>query len=322
MAALRDRLCGVLGFPATPFHSDLSLDLDALEQNAAEMAKHPFCALVAAGGMGEVYSLSPDEIEAVVHVTVKAAAGRMPVIAGVGFNVPIACELARRFEQAGVEGLLVLPPYYLNAPEEGLLDYYRHIGNATGLPLIGYSRDWAVFTPQQVARLADAVPTLGGWKDGQGDMRRLHRIMAYNGDRLAWLGGIGDDCVTAYFAIGVRAYTSSLSNVAPKLALALTTAALAGDYALVNRLVTTYVHPLYAIRERSRGFEIAVIKAAMEILGRGAGPVRPPLANCRPADLADIRTVLAMFGDFVEEREPGLRAERSASGAGGKSLGG
>jgi hypothetical protein len=60
----------------------------------------------------------------------------------------------------------------------------------------------------------------------------------------------------------------------------------------------------------------------MEILGRKAGPVRPPLANCRPADVADVRAVLGTFGGFVEEREGGLRAERSASGAGGKSLGG
>lgn len=66
-----------------------------------------------------------------------------------------------------------------------------------------------------VARLAEKVPTLQIWKDGQGDMRKYQRIMAKVGDRLAWIGGIGDDCAAGYFAIGVQGYTSSISNVAP-----------------------------------------------------------------------------------------------------------
>src|SRR6266516_8086780 len=105
-----------------------------------------------------------------------------------------------------------------------LFAYYESIGRATELPLIIYTRDWAVFTPEMVARLADRVPTLAAWKDGQGDIRRYQRIMEYNGDRLAWFGGSGDDCVSGYFAIGVQAYTSSISNISPRLSLALTEA--------------------------------------------------------------------------------------------------
>jgi 5-dehydro-4-deoxyglucarate dehydratase len=80
------KLSGVFGFPVTPFHRDLSLDLDALARNVDEMAGFPFCAPVAAGGTGEMYSLSPEEIEQVVSTCVKAAKGRMPVVAGTGFN--------------------------------------------------------------------------------------------------------------------------------------------------------------------------------------------------------------------------------------------
>ena len=82
-------LGGVFGFPITPFKNDLSLDLDALAQNVDEMASYPFCALVAAGGTGEVYSLSPDEVEKVVRTTVDAVDGRMPVVVGTGFNTPL-----------------------------------------------------------------------------------------------------------------------------------------------------------------------------------------------------------------------------------------
>src|SRR6266545_1557246 len=243
--ALRERFRGVFGFPITPFNRDLSLNLDGLARNVEEMVRYPFCALVAAGGTGELYSLTPAEIEQVVRTTVEAADGKMPVVAGTGYNAAIAADIARRSQRAGADCLLVLPPYYSNAPEDGLFEYYTFIGNATPLPLMLYSREWAAFTPQQVARLADRVPTLAFWKDGQGDARKYQRIMSYNGDRLAWLGGIGDDCVPAYFAVGVQAYTSSISNIAPRLSLALAEAGLARDFARLDILLRRYVHPLY-----------------------------------------------------------------------------
>jgi 5-dehydro-4-deoxyglucarate dehydratase len=292
------KLRGVFGFPVTPFRKDDSLDLAALERNVAEMAGYPFCALVAAGGTGELYSLAPDEIEQVVATCVKAAEGRMPVVAGTGFNAPLGSEIARRAQKAGAECILVLPPYYIAAPEDGLFAYYEEIGRATDLPLMIYSRDWAVFTPEMVARLADRVPTLVAWKDGQGDIRRYQRIMQRNGERLAWFGGLGDDCVPGYFAIGVQAYTSSISNIAPKLSLALADAGGKHDFARLNQLMERYVNPLYALRERSKGYEVAAMKAAMEMLGIPAGPVRPPLMNCRPQDLEDLRKLMEIYREM------------------------
>jgi len=290
---------GVFGFPVTPFRQDLTLDLDALARNVDEMASHPFCAIVAAGGTGELYSLSPDEVEKVVATTVNAVNGRMPVVAGTGFNTPIGCDIARRAEKAGAQFMLALPPYYGGAPEDGLFAYYEAIGASTELPLMVYSRDWAVFTPEMVARLADRVPTLVAWKDGQGDTRRYQRIMDYNGDRLAWFGGLGDDCVPSYFAIGVQAFTSSISNISPAISLALAEAGMQRDFAGLNHLMTRYVHPLYAIRERAKGYEVAVMKQAMEILHMPAGPVRPPLMNCRPKDIEDIRKLMEVYQEFA-----------------------
>ena len=291
----RDSLTGCLGFPVTPFKTDLSLDLDALARNVDEMAAHPFCALVAAGGTGELYSLTPAEIEQVVRVTVDATRGRMPIVAGTGFNAALGADIARRVERAGAACVLALPPYYIQAPEAGLFDYYRAIGAASSLPMMVYSRDWAVFTPEMVARLADHVPQLALWKDGQGDVKKYQRIMRDNGDRLAWLGGLGDDCVPGYFAIGVQAYTSSISNVAPKLSLQLAEAGARADWPRLTELMNRYVHPLYALRERMRGYEVTVMKAAMEMLGMPAGPVRPPLAACREQDLRDLRALMETY---------------------------
>jgi 5-dehydro-4-deoxyglucarate dehydratase len=263
------------------------------------MASYSFCALVAAGGTGELYSLTPTEVEAVVRTTVQAVDHRMPVVAGTGFNAALGADIARHAERAGADFLLVLPPYYVHSPEAGLFAYYTTIADATSLPLMIYSRDWASFTPEMVGRLCDLVPTLVAWKDGQGDMRRLQRIMNYNADRLAWFGGIGDDCAPGYFAAGVQAYTSSISNIAPQLSLDIAEAGVARDFERLNRLMERYVHPLYAIRERARGYEVAVMKAAMETLGKSAGPVRPPLMNCKPQDLADVRELMKIYEEVV-----------------------
>ena len=300
MVDMKQQLRGVLGFPVTPFKKDLSLDRAALERNVDAMARHPFCAMVAAGGTGEVYSLTVDEAVEVVRVTVKASAGRMPVIAGVGYNLAMAAEMARRMEQAGAAALLVMPPYYINAPEAGMTAYFAAIGSASGLPLSFYSRDWAVFTPEMVARLCEQIPSLQIWKDGQGDARKYQRIMSHVGDRLAWLGGIGDDCVPAYFGIGVQAYTSSISNIAPKLSLELADAGMKSDRDRLSALMAKYVHPLYALRDRSRGYEVAVMKAAMDVIGLAGGPVRPPLSNVTERDLGDVRKLMEVYREYLD----------------------
>ena len=288
-------LHGVFGFPVTPFREDLSLNLDALARNVDEMSQHPFCAVVAAGGTGEMYSLSVDEIDQVIATTVRAVHGRMPVVAGTGFNACVGAEIAVRAHKAGANCILALPPYYVSAPETGLFAYYQAIASATDLPLMIYSRDWAIFTPEMVARLVDQVPTLVAWKDGQGDIRKYQRIIEHNGDRLAWFGGLGDDCVPGYFAIGVQAYTSSISNIAPKLSLALAEAGLSGNFVRLNQLMRRYVNPLYALRERLRGYEVAVMKEAMEILGIPAGPVRPPLTKCRQNDRDELVKLMRIY---------------------------
>ncbi len=299
MVNLKEVLRGVFGFPVTPFKADLSLDLSALEKVIDMMMGHKFCAIVIVGGTGEIYSLSPDEAVTVVEHAVKAVGGRMPVVAGVGFNAAIGSDMARRMEKAGADALLVMPPYYVNAPEAGLFDYYKRIGEASGLPLSLYSRDWAVFTPDQVARLAEAVPTLQIWKDGQGNGRNYRRIMNKVGDRLAWVGGLGDDCASTYFACGVQAYTSSISNIAPKVSLAIAEAGVARDFYKLDLLMDKYVHPLYALRERMKGYEVSVMKRAMEKLDLCGATVRPPLAPMRPADVEELDRILDVYRDML-----------------------
>lgn len=291
---LRSTLTGVIGFPVTPFRVDRSLDLDALRTNLRDMLRHPLAAIVAAGGTGELYSLNPAEHLDVVRTVVEEARGRTPVIAGTGFNTAIGVQLATQAAEAGASGILAFPPYYPGADDEGLLEYYRTIGGATTLGMLIYSRDW--FHPgAALVEVLATIPTLIGWKDGQGDIRRLQMIRARVGNRLQWIGGAGDDMVPAYYAMGIRAFTSSIANVSPQMALQLHDAGSRGDTATLDRLMSDHVVPLYAMRAKRKGHEVTIMKEMMNLLGRPGGRVRPPLVDLRPDEMEALRALVSRW---------------------------
>jgi 5-dehydro-4-deoxyglucarate dehydratase len=296
--ALRHRLSGVIAFPITPFKDDLSLDLPGLHRNLSNLLEHPISAVVAAGGTGELYSLTPAEYARVIELSAHAVQDRVPVIAGVGFGLRLGVEMVLAAETAGADGILVFPPYYPQADEDGLFEYYRAIGEATPLGMIIYSRDWANFTPAMVERLA-SIPSLIGWKDGQGDIRRLQATMNRVGDRLVWIGGAGDDLVAAYYSIGIKTFSSSIATVAPRLALRLHELAEAGEREALIELLDLYVVPLYALRARRRGYEVAAMKAMMDMVGLNGGSVRPPLVNVTAAEQDELRAILATWEKFL-----------------------
>jgi 5-dehydro-4-deoxyglucarate dehydratase len=291
---LRQQLQGVIAFPVTTFKADLSLDLDGLRKNLRALLKHPICAIVAAAGTGELYSLSPAEHLAVVKATVEEVKGKMPVLAATGFNPPIAVELARQSASAGVSGILAFPPYYPSPDEEGTIAYYRAIGEATPLGLLVYSRDWFSPSPALVEKLAK-IPTLIAWKDGQADLRRLQMIHQRVGDRLLWIGGAGDDLVPGYYTMGLRTYTSSIANIAPKLSLRLHELASAGYSTELTKLMNDLVIPLYEFRARRKGYEVSAMKSLMDLMGLTGGPVRPPLVDVRAEDGEFLRALHKKF---------------------------
>jgi 5-dehydro-4-deoxyglucarate dehydratase len=296
---LRPKLTGVIAFPITPFKPDLSLDLVGLRKNLRELIRHPLAAIVAAGGTGELYSLTPSEHLLVVGAIAEEVNGKIPVIGGTGFNYPIGMELAKQAAAAGTDAILALPPYYPNSDDNALVEYYAAIGNATPLPLFVYSRDWLNPTPSWVEKLAARVPTLIAWKDGQGDIRRYQQIIHRLGDRLHWIGGAGDDCVPGYYSIGIRTYTSSIATVAPKLSLRLDEVAASGNSAELQRLMKEYVTPLYVMRSRRKGYDVSVMKAMMNLVGLAAGPVRPPLPNLSAEEMIDVERMLESWQPFL-----------------------
>ena len=289
---LRSKLRGVIAFPVTPFKKDLSLDTDGLRKNLRAILKHAVCAIVAPAGTGEVYSLTAAEHLAVVKTAIEEVSGRVPVLAAAGVNPPIAAELARQAANAGASGILAFPPYYPSPDDDGVVAYYKSIGDATPLPLLVYSRDWFAPSPALVERMTQQIPTLTAWKDGQADIRRYQMIKQRVGDRLHWVGGAGDDMVPAYYTMGIRTYTSSISNVSMKLAIRLHELASAGYSEELNKLMHDLVIPLYAIRARRKGYEVSVMKAMMDMIGLVGGPTRPPLVDPKPAEIDELRATL------------------------------
>lgn len=294
-AQLRARLGGVIAFPVTPFKKDLSLDLPGLRKNLRRLVDQPVCAIVVGAGTGELHSLSPEEHLAVVKATLEEVGGRRPVLAGVGFSPQTAKDMAKACTAAGVDGILIFPPYYPgDANDEGMFAYYRDTAAATKRGVIIYSRDFANFSPAAVERLA-TIPNLIAFKDGQGDIRKFQQIIARVGDRLHWIGGAGDDLVPGYYSLGVRTYTSSIANVAPKLSHRLHELASARTEeadAELGTLMRELVAPLYAFRSRRKGYEVSVMKTQMDLTGQVGGRVRPPLNDITASETKELRSML------------------------------
>jgi 5-dehydro-4-deoxyglucarate dehydratase len=302
---LRSHLRGVISFPVTPFTPDLELDLDALRHNVDWLIGRGIRTLVAAGGTGELYSLTVEEAGAVHRTVIEAAGDRAAVICGVGGKLREAQTLAAQAEKLGATGILMLPAAYGAAPEDGMLAYYGGIARSVSIGVLPYARDWAVFSPDLMARLA-REPNVVAYKDGSADLRLWARIRARLGDRLVWVGGVGDDMVHTYFAAGAEGFTSSVANFMPEVALELFRLARAGQLGAARELFEEKVAEFYALRAKRRGYEVSSVKAAMELCGLRAGPVRPPLTELAEEDRRTVERVVERLG---------LRAAAGGAGA-------
>jgi 5-dehydro-4-deoxyglucarate dehydratase len=293
---LRDALRGALAFPITPYTADGSVDLAAVRENAAILAGSAISAIVAPSGTGEFFALTPHEANEIVATTV-AVAGDTPVIAAAGVGPRLGAELAQAAEHAGAAAVMIVPPYYGKPDPAALIDYYAVIAAATSLPVIPYAREAALFTPAMVERLVNEVPQVIAFKDGRGDVRLFQQIREHvnascGEDRLVWLAGTGDDLVAPYFAAGAEGFTSSLACFWPEASGELFRLASTGDYAGLAAYHQRVVSPIYALRQRKSGYEVSVMKAAMEILGYAAGSARAPLANPTDAERDELAALL------------------------------
>lgn len=298
---LRDGMAkGVLSFPLTSFHDDGSLDPEGLRAHvAAQLATAPG-AVFPACGTGEFFSLDEDEYRQVVTITVEEAAGRVPVVAGTGYGWAQAARFARIAEEAGADALLVLPHYLTAAPQDGLVAQLEQIAARTRLPLIAYQRGQVAYTAQSFRRIA-RIPNVIGLKDGHSDLDRLQRLTLAAPDGFLFFNGASTAEIQAraYATVGVPAYSSAVHAFAPEIADAFFTALHKDDPATLDTLLRDFYVPLVELRDRVPGYAVSLVKAAARLRGRPVGPVRAPLTDPSPADLADLKALLTTGLDLV-----------------------
>lgn len=250
------------------------------------MLDHDVAGLFAAGGTGEFFSLTPAEVATVVAAAVAETAGRVPVIAGCGYGTAIAVEQAKAAEKAGADGLLLLPPYLMTANQDGLSQHIETVCRATKMGVIVYNRDNGVIKEDALERLCERNPNLVGFKDGVGDIELMMRIYCRMGDRLTYIGGLptAETFAAPYLEMGVTTYSSAIFNFMPDWALAFYKAVRARDLVTVRNELNRFVLPYIALRNRNHGYAVSIVKAGMEVVGRPAGSVRPPLTDLTEAE--------------------------------------
>jgi 5-dehydro-4-deoxyglucarate dehydratase len=298
---LEKPLSGILFFPVTPFSSGGEVDLDVLRSHLEQgLAQGPGGVFVACG-TGEFHALSQAEYRDVVSTAVSVVAGAVPVFSGVGGQLPAMEEQAKIAHMAGIDGLLVMPPYLVKSPADGLYSYISSLAEKSSLPLIVYNRENAALDVTTAVRLAQ-VPSVMGVKDGVGDLDKFGRIvlgirnmLGQNGDPkpFQFFNGLATAETTqrAYRGIGVDLYSSAVFGFAPEVARAFWNALDAGDQAAGDRLLTHFYGPLVELRDQVPGYAVSLVKAGVRLTGLDVGGVRPPLVDPSPAHLDRLRQI-------------------------------
>jgi 5-dehydro-4-deoxyglucarate dehydratase len=272
-----------------------SFDDAAYREHIEWLLQYKPAGLFAAGGTGEFFSLTLDEFSNVVRAAVQQTNGRVPVVAGCGYGTAMAKQFAQAGEAAGADGILLLPPYLVNADPAGLTAHIEAVCKSTKLGVIFYNRDNAILNETWLETLCDRCPNLIGFKDGYGDIELMTRIYARLGDRLTYVGGLptAETFALPYLEMGVTTYSSAIFNFLPKFAQDFYAAVRRRDHEHVYRELRDFVLPYIEIRNRKKGYAVSIVKAGMRAIGRPAGPVRSPLTDLDSAELENLANLIA-----------------------------
>lgn len=284
---------GLLSFPVTPFDAEDNFASKPFKAHLEWLSQYKVSGLIVAGGTGEMFSLAPSEIVEVVKAT-RDVAGDAPVIAGCGYGVKVACDLAREIEAAGGDGILLLPHYLTEGPQEGVANRVRAVCNATNMAVIFYNRGQSRISAETLAELAHECPNLIGFKDGTGDIDTVRRVTATLGDRLSYIGGMPTHelFAQAYKGAGMSTYSSAVFNFVPETALAFHKAFTVGDDAICQQMLRDFYYPFAKIRDRKSGYAVSAIKAGVALRGFETGHVRAPLTDLTEEEVEMMRDLL------------------------------
>ncbi len=276
----------------TPFYGeDLKINFPLFEEIIENQIQNGTDAIVVCGTTGEKSTLVYDEHVEAIRVAVKTTAGRIPVIAGTGSNDTVhAVKLSNDAEKMGVDGLLMVTPYYNKASQDGLIESYTYIEKRVSTPIILYnvpSRTGVNITPETYLELSK-LPLINGAKEASGDISHFAKSIALCGDNLNFYSG-NDDQITAFMALGAKGVISVLSNVAPRLTHDIAQYGLDGNFAESARLQLEYLDLCNAL---FCDVNPIPVKEAMCMMGCDVGRCRMPLSPLNETNRQKLKAVL------------------------------
>jgi 5-dehydro-4-deoxyglucarate dehydratase len=289
---------GLLSFPLTDFDASLRFAPAGYADRLEWLQAYGASVLFAAGGTGEFFSLEPQEFAEVIRVALATCRGRTPIVAGAGGGTTLAIRYAQEAERLGAQGILLLPHYLTEASQAGLVAHVEAVCRSVRIGVIVYNRGGCRLTPASLQALAQRCPNLIGFKDGVGDIEKFVAVRQTLGDRFAYLGGLptAEVFAGAYKAMSCPVYSSAVFNFIPKTAMDFYNALVDGDSATCDRLIRDFFLPYIALRNRGEGYAVSIVKAGATIVGRGAGPVRPPLSDLLADEFEQLRALIATLG--------------------------
>ncbi|MBM1105839.1 5-dehydro-4-deoxyglucarate dehydratase [Aurantibacter crassamenti] len=292
---------GLLSFPITDMDANGNFDSDSFTDRVNWFMQHEISAVFVAGGTGEFFSISKDEYQQIVKISAKTVGGKAPVISSVGRSIPEAIEFAKIAEEAGIDGLLLMPPYLTGCPQSGLIAYAKTIMENTKLPVVYYNRANGILTSDSVKQLADACPNFIALKDGTGNMQELNETIKTVGNRLTYIGGVptAEIISEAYLSIGVNTYSSAVFNFVPDLAVSYYKALRKGDAARVQEIIKSFFIPFIRLRSKKAGYAVSLIKAGAHLIGKPAGDVRLPLEMPNQDEIKELKGLIKIAADLV-----------------------
>lgn len=279
----------------TPFTKEGKVNYPALKTILEYQIAHGTDAIVICGTTGESATLSHEEHTEAIHFTVETVAHRIPVIAGTGSNdTAYALHLSNEAEKIGVDGLLMVTPYYNKASQAGLIKHYTYLADRVSTPIIIYnvpSRTGCDVKPETYAELSKHKMIYAA-KEASGNISTIAKTISLCEKDFAIYSG-NDDQITAIMSLGGKGVISVLSNVAPQVAHDIAAAALAGDFEQSRKLQIEYLELCNAL---FMDVNPIPVKQAMNMMGFDAGPLRMPLCEMNEANTAKLKAVMEKYG--------------------------
>ena len=280
----------------TPMKENLEINYDKLDEILEEQIAEGTDAIIICGTTGESATMTEAEHSEAIRFTVERVKHRIPVIAGTGSNCTrTAIELSQEAEKDGADGLLLVTPYYNKATQNGLITHYTQICNEVKIPAIIYnvpSRTGCNIQPQTLAHLVKNVDNIVGVKEASGNIGAVAQIMHLCDGNIDLYSG-NDDQVVPLMSLGGIGVISVLSNIAPAYVHDMVYKYLDGDVEGSRKMQLDAVPICDALFCEVNPIPV---KAAMNLMGKEAGPLRAPLTEIEPAHREQLEKIMKDFG--------------------------